>query len=247
MSLSDSTLLSVNAVLVAPKLTEAAPKRASRAFKEALGPLLGDRFSGRWLHTSGGPRQEEAQSPSPEPFLLLTAPDERMRVQVDEKMVNISLAAAHSGPSTRTTDVVEMPTLGEAWDAFTQVCFLTANILKEQCNTAISRLGVVAKVRWQKPENPVALLQNLFFQPGATGDMPEELKIHFRHTVTLGKLSVNRWLFLSAVPAKLAPYLELVLDINTPADKVLDLNENQVRLFLQNVRKHWSEVDGFLE
>lgn len=247
MPLSDSTLSSLNAVLVAPKLTEANPRRAFKAFREALSPLLGDHFSGRWTHAGGGPRQEEAQSPSPEPLLLLSAPETRMRVQADERMVNVSIASPPAGSSTRTADAGDLPALGEAWDPFAQVCFVTANVLKEQCGTPLTRIGVVSKVRWRRPDNPVTLLQNLFFQPGATGDMPEELKIHFRHTVTLGKLPVNRWIFLSSVPAKPAPYLELVLDINTPSDKTLDLNENQVRNFLANVRRHWAEVDGFLE
>ncbi len=247
MPLSDSTILSVNAVLVAPKISEASPRRALKAFRGALAPLLGDRFGGRWIHETGGPRQEEAQSPSPEPLLLVVGADEKIRLQVDEKMVTISMTPQPLGIPTRTPETLEMPTLGEAWDSFTQICFLAANVLKEQCNTSITRLGVVSKVRWRKPDNPVALLQNLFFQPGATGGLPEELKVHFRHTVQLGKWSVNRWLFLSAVPAKPEPYLELVLDINTPADKILDLNENQVKLFLGSVRKHWAEVDGFLE
>lgn len=247
MPLADSTLIHLNTVLVAPKLAEASPRGASKAFREALGPLLGDHFSGRWVQARGGPRQEEALSPSPEPLLLLSSPENRMKVQVDERMVNVSVIPSAPGSSTSTENAGEMPSLGEAWDAMAQVCFLTANVLKEQCNTPLTRIGTVSRVRWKKPENPVAILQNLFFQPGATGDMPEELKIHFRHTLTLGKVPVNRWIFLASVPAKPASFLELVLDINTPSDKALDLNENQVRTFLANVRKHWTEVDGFLE
>jgi len=246
MPLADSTILSVTAVLVAPKVSEAPPKRSSKAFRETLGPLLGDQFSGRWMQVQSGPRQEDALSPSPEPLLLLHSEDARMRLQVDERLVTVSLASPGVA-NTRSPESRDMPALGEAWDAFSQVCFLTANVLKEQCGTPLIRIGVVSKVRWQKPDNPVAFLQHLFFQPGATGDMPEELKIHFRHTIQLGKLAANRWLFLSAVPAKPEPYLELVLDVNTPADRTLDLNENQVRLFLANLRKHWIEVDGFLE
>jgi hypothetical protein len=247
MSIAESAVLHLNAVLVAPHISEAQPKRAFKAFRQALAPLLGEGFSGRWASAGSGPNREEAQSPSPEPLLLLASPENRMKVQVDEQMANISLGTGVPVPSTRTSEAGELPVLGEAWDAFSQVCFLTANVLKEQCNTSIPRMGVVARLKWKKPDNPVALLQNLFFQPGATGEMPEELKIHFRHTVTIGKCVANRWIFLSTVAAKPVPFLELVLDINTPADKSLDLNENQVRLFLANVRKHWSEVDGFLE